>query len=131
MSVRDEVLSYLTNLRLRNFKVASELPFQPNNTPLYLKNPKTIYVDAEQVTVEPFIRMFNKTIDQEITTVTVFLATDAKQLPQDYNSTVSQIKASKEVIVGKYFVRETETSTEFDTDLLITSINIRLSRIIT
>lgn len=131
MSVRDEVLDYLIAQRFKNFKVSKELPFQPNDTSLYLKNPKTIYVDAEQVTIEPFIKMFSKTIDQEITTVTVFLATDAKQLPQDYNSTVSLIKSAKEVIVGKYFIRETETSTEFETDLLITSINIRLSRIIT
>ena len=129
MSVRDEVLSYLTSLKLKEFKVSSELPFEPNGTPLYLKNPKTIYVDAEQIVTEPFLQMFNETIDQEITTVAIFLATDAKQLPRDYSTVVSQIRQAKEVAVGTYFIRNSDLTTETINDLLITSVLITLSKI--
>ena len=131
MTTRDEILSYLTSLKLKNFKLSSELPFLPNGTQLHLKNPKTIYVDTDQTATQPFMQMFNETIDQEITTIAIYLATDAKQLPQDYSTVVNQIRAAKEVVAGGYFIRNSDSTTEYDTDLLITTVIITLSKIIT
>lgn len=130
MSSRDEVLNYLTSLKLKNFKVSSELPFLPNGTPLHIKNPKTIYVGAEQISFEPFIKLFNRTIDQEIVTIAIYLTTDAKQQPQDYGTTVGRLQAAKEVGSAKYFDRTSDMTTDYQDDLLITQIEIRLARVI-
>ena len=129
-TIRDDILSYLESKKFKSFKVAKELPFDPNKTVLYVKNPMTIYVDAEQVATEPFMQLFDETIDQEITSIAIFLATDAKQLPPDYTTVVSQIRAAKDIQVGTYFVRQSDLSTEIDKDLLITTVTIVLSKII-
>ena len=130
MTVRVEILNYVETLKLKNFKSSKDVPFEPNGTALYLKNPKTIYVSTEQTVTEPFLQMFNETIDQEITTVAIYLANDAKQLPLDYSTVVNQLRASKEVVPGAYFIRNSDLSTEVDTDLLITTVLITLSKII-
>lgn len=129
--MRDAILDYLNSLKLKNFKVSSEMPFQPNGTALHLKNPKTIYTDAEQITTEPFIQLFDSTIDKEDKSVTIYLATDAKQLPKDYTDVVAQLREAKEVFANEYLTRTSETNTEYDTDLLITTVTITLSKIIT
>lgn len=129
--MRDTILDYLNSLKLKNFKVSSEMPFQPNGTALHLKNPKTIYTDAEQITTEPFIQLFDSTIDKEDKSVTIYLATDAKQLPKDYTDVVAQLREAKEVFANEYLTRTSETNTEYDTDLLITTVTITLSKIIT
>lgn len=129
--MRDAILDYLNSLKLKNFKVSSEVPFAPNGTALHLKNPKTIYTDAEQITTEPFIQLFESTIDKEDKSVTIYLATDAKQLPKDYTDVVAQLREAKEVFADEYLTRTSETNTEYDTDLLITTVTITLSKIIT
>lgn len=129
--MRDTILDYLNSMKLKNFKVSSEMPFQPNGTALHLKNPKTIYTDAEQITTEPFIQLFDSTIDKEDKSVTIYLATDAKQLPKDYTDVVAQLREAKEVFANEYLTRTSETNTEYDTDLLITTVTITLSKIIT
>ena len=47
--MRTEIIDYLGTLNLGTYKVASELPFDDNGQPLYIKNVKRIYVDTDEI----------------------------------------------------------------------------------
>lgn len=131
--MRDIVLQYLKDLGLRNYTIGNELPFDPNGTQLHIKNPKKIYVDVEQYEKEPFIQVFNgNDINLETTTVVVYFANDAKQLPQEYSSVVNSIKLASQIDSGdKYFRRVSDVSTEYVQDLLVTKVELKYSKLIT
>lgn len=131
--MREAVLAYLDGLKLRGFAVSQELPFDANGVPLFTKNPKRIYVDQEQMITEPFIQVFNgNDINLDTTVVVVYFSTDAKQLPQEYSSTVTALKNTKAIDADtQYYRRQSDVSTEFRNDLLVTSVELRFSRIIT
>lgn len=131
--MRDLVLTYLKSLKLKNFTIANELPFDQNGTQLYVKNPKMIYVNQEQYSIENFIQtMSGKNYDKETTSVVVYLATDAKQLPQEYSNVVSSIKRATAIdTLNKYQWKESEVNTEYVNDKLVTSIELRYTQLIT
>lgn len=131
--MREEILKYLAELRLRTFTTSAELPFDNNKVELYIKNPKRIYVDNPQISVQPFIQIMNgHDIDLEVQTVAIYFTTDAKQLPTDYSSTVASIRAGKAItLTGNFFKRESDCTTEYKQDLLVTKIELKYSRIIT
>ena len=128
--MRTELLTYLKDQKFKNFNVSDELPFSSSNTVLYQKNPKRIYADVEQVTLEPLIQTFGTPIDAEVHSVRLYFTTDAKQLPSDYSNVVSQIKAGKGVSTDeKFFRRECTTATSFENDLMITEFEFRFTKL--
>lgn len=129
--MRTEILDYLKGLKLKNFNISDELPFSNSGTAMYLKNIKRIYVDLEQITNEPFINLFGSySIDSEIHSVRLYFSTDAKQLPSDYNQTVSDLRLAKDVATSENFYRrEVNSSTNFENDLMITEIEFRFTKI--
>lgn len=131
--MRDQVIAYLTSLKLRGIVLSLELPFDANGNPLFVKNPKRIYVGQEQTVVEPFIQVFNgNDINLSTTIITVYFSTDAKQLPQEYSSTVTALKNTRAIDADtKYYKRQCDVSTEFMNDLLVTSVELRFSSITT
>lgn len=130
--MRDAVLSYLNSLNLGSYQVSQELPFQNNGQVLYLKNAKWVYVDKEQQQTEVFIPVLNaQHIDAETTTVRVFFANDSKNLPQDYDAVLSQIKAAKdEAALPIHFRREVDIETNHEGDLMSTSFEFRFTKLI-
>lgn len=129
--MRTEILDYLKALKLKNYNVSDELPFSNSGTAMYLKNIKRIYLDLEQITTEPFIQLFGDyNIDSEVTSVRLYLSTDAKQLPSDYGTLVSQIRSAKNVPTElRYHRREVTNTTSFDNDLMITEFEFRFTKI--
>lgn len=129
--MRTELLDYLKALKLKNYNVSDELPFSNSGTAMYLKNIKRIYLDLEQVSNEPFIQLFGDyNIDSEVTSVRLYLSTDAKQLPSDYSTLVSQIRNAKNVPTEvRYHRREVSNSTTFENDLMITEFEFRFTKI--
>ena len=128
--MRAELLAYLKSQKFQNFNVSEELPFTSSNTALYLKNVKRIYLDVEQITVEPFLQVFGNPVDAEVHSVRLYFTTDAKQLPSDYNTVVSQIRSGKAIQVeDKFFRREVTSQTTFENDLMVTEFEFRFTKL--
>lgn len=128
--MRSELLAYLRDQKFKNFNVSDELPFTSSNTALYLKNTKRIYVDVEQASLEPFLQVFGTPIDSEVFSVRLYFTTDAKQLPSDYNTVVSQIRSGKAVnSQERFFRREVTSQTTFENDLMVTEFEFRFTKL--
>lgn len=129
--MRQEVINYLKSQKFASYKVSEELPFSNSDTVMYLKNPKVIYVDAEQYSTEVFIPVFNAVnVDAEITTVRVFFSNDSKKQPNDYSDAVSKIKDVKTLGPANGFFRTAlDVSVEQDQDLSVTTFEFRFTKL--
>lgn len=130
--MRSELIDYFKSLKLKNYRVSDELPFDQSGNPLYVKNPKTVYTDLRQSTQEQVIAILgNHGIFHEIHSISVFFTTDAKNLPSDYSTTVDNIQAARDVEVANqpYFRREVDISTEYLGDLMVTQFDFRFTKI--
>ena len=96
-----------------------------------MKNVKTIYVDVEQVDITAMIALLNgPDIDQEVHTVKVYFTTDAKQLPSEYNQSVSLIRLAKDSITVPHgFRKDAKSTTRYENDLLITEIEFIFTKL--
>lgn len=132
MSQRDRVLEFLKTQNLGSYKLSTEVPFTNSGQSLYTKNVKWIYVDKDQTTVDHFIRVLGGVnVDQEIRTVRVFFSNDSKNLPTDYDQVVALLQSAKEnARENEHFERQAEASTEFEGDLMITTVELRYSKLI-
>lgn len=128
--MRDQLLALLKDIVTVSYKVSDELPFSNSDTALYLKNPKRIYVDNPTTTTEVFLPVLNGiNIDAEVLTIRVYFANDAKQLPTDYRSVVSQVRELKDKIVGDYFKRDCQMSIDYANDVIINTFDFVLTSI--
>jgi hypothetical protein len=129
--MRDTVVSYIEGLDLGVFALSTELPFDTSGTPLYLKNMKRVYVGLDQVETTPiYQRLDGNDILQETTSVFVYLASDAKNLPTGYSDVVSKLSNAKAIDgANLFFKRESVVTTEFEADAQTTSIELRFTRI--
>lgn len=129
--MRAEILDYLKGLRLVNFNVSDELPYSTSGISLYMKNLKRIYVDLEQITNEPFIQLLGDyNVDTEVHSVKLYFTTDAKQLPSDYSTLITSIRAGKSITTTEnYFRREVLSQTSFENDVLITEFEFRFTKL--
>lgn len=130
--MRKSLLDYIKGLNLLSYKETSELPFTNSDTPLYIKNPKRIYVDEPQTSIEEFIRILSgNSIDNEITTIRVYFSNDAKNIPKDYSQTVSQIRMFKnEYSRSDYYQSEVSVETSYENDLSVTQIEFRFVKLL-
>lgn len=129
--MRNELLNYFKGLKLKNFGVSDELPFSNSATPMYLKNAKKIYVDLAQKVNEQIIAVLgNHGIFTEVQTVSVFISTDAKNLPADYETVIDQLRAGKNVENGEpFYRREVDVTTEFEGDMMVTTLEFRFYKL--
>lgn len=129
--MRTELLAYIKGLKLKNFGVSDELPFSNSDRVMYLKNPKKIYVDLRQQTSEILIPVLgNHGVASEVHTISVFFTTDAKNLPSDYDAVVDLLRAGKNVSSStNYFKREVDTKTSFESDLMVTELEFRFTKL--
>jgi len=129
--MRTEIIDYIQGLNLGTFTVSTELPYSESGEALYVKNPKRIYVDEEQIVSEPLIQTLNSSnvIDEE-GSVTIYFSCDSKSLPANYEAVVTALKAIRNLsTVDNVFRRELEVSTGYDGDLLVTELVIRFNKI--
>jgi len=130
--MRTEVLEYIQTLDIGGYNVSNELPWSESGTELYVKNLKKIYVDIDQIQVDPQILTLDGTnINNEITIVRIFLANDAKQVPANYSDIINELKTAKDIEAAQGFTRrECQITTDIQADRLITTIELRFIKLI-
>ena len=129
--MRQAIYDHIDGLTLGSFNLSSELPWSTGGTALYLKNLKRIYVDVDQITEDLSIAALNGLIiNNETTTVRVFFACDAKQLPSNYETVVSGIRTAKNSTdITGVSRRECDVSTSFEEDIVVTEFEFRFIKI--
>ena len=130
--MRTELLAYFKTLTLTGIKVSEELPFTSSNTVMYLKNSKTVYVDMDQKARETLIPVLgNHGVSQEVHSVSVYLSTDAKNLPANYETAVTRLSNGTDVVstTTNYFKREVDIGTSFEGDLMVTQLDFRFTKL--
>jgi len=130
--MRDLILAWLNDNAVTGYTVTAELPWDSSGQPLYLNNMKRIYVDQPQTGQEPLIDVLNgEGIVNETTTVSIYLATDAKKLPANYDAVVSMIKSTRlDPAISGVTQRTTTVSTEFVNDTLVSQFDINFRKLI-
>jgi len=130
--MRSTILTYLQGQTFTNFGVSTELPWDASGQPLYLKNMKKMYVDRPQTVQEPLIDTLDGcSIVNETTSVTVYVSTDAKNLPTDYDTMVSSVKTTRlQDVTSGWRQRTTEVSTSFEDDVLVTEFTFNFTKLI-
>lgn len=127
--MRDQIWDHINSLKFPGFNLSAELPWSNSGQPLYLKNLKTIYVDSDVTTNNTLITLMNGVeIVQEITSVKVYLATDAKKLPNIYETVVSGIKQAKDsAAITGVNQRQVDVIKTYDNDVMITEFEFRFT----
>lgn len=114
------------------FRVSSELPWNQNNQPLYLKNLKTIYIDQpEQVASELIPTLDYRGVDQIDFSTQIYLAVDAKNPPSALDSAVNTILAAKDYTGVTNFGTESDYTVEINEDVMTYTFEVRINTIST
>lgn len=131
--MREDVITYIKTLSLGTFTLSEELPRDDSGVALYIKNPKTLYVDADQMAQEPIVQALDGfDVHNEATTVSVYFTADAKTLPANYTSLVNSLKLGRDVLpTGGFNNRTVEVQSEYEADLLSTRIDYTFSKLTT
>jgi hypothetical protein len=131
--MRQEILAYVQTLVLGSVTVSSELPWVENGVPLYLKNLKKVYVDIDNVVTEPFISALNGlSISNEITSVRLYFACDAKVLLPNYSDIVNNLKTARNAAtISGVQRREVNVTTSVENDVLVTELEYRFIKLLT
>lgn len=129
--MRQDILDFISGLSLGGFAVSQELPWDDSGTALYLKNVKRIYVDTTQYATQPLITTLDGlSINQDVSTVGLYFSADAKQLPANYDTLVSDLRSAKDVaLTDASYRRECDVSTEFSNDLIVTQLEYRFTKL--
>lgn len=129
--MRSAVIDYIRSINLGGFTLSTELPWDESERPLFLRNPKRIYVDVTNYSTEPLLLTLDgRNIDTDVAEVAVRFTNDAKQLSASYDDLVQQLKDGKNSlqVVGNYR-REVTVETSFAADMLVTEIVYRFIKI--
>jgi len=129
--MRTQVVDSIKSLALNGISLSNELPYDESGSAIYIKNPKTLYVDRTQYESVPIIQALNGlNINNTTTTVTVYLAVDAKNPLTQLDSIINSLRGIENTLVleGTH-TRESTVSTDYENDLLIVNVEYRLTRI--
>lgn len=129
--MRDSVIDKIKDLAISGVGITSELPYDDSGVPLYLKNPKKLYVDRTQFTSTPILQTLNGVnINNTTTSVTVYLSVDAKNSIVQLDNIIDSLRGLEDTIVleGTH-TRECIVSTEYEGDMLVVTVEYRLTRI--
>jgi len=131
--MRTEILDYISTLNLGSFIVSQELPWEESGQALFLKNLKKIYVDATQYQNESLITALNGlNINNETSIVRILFACDAKQTPANYDTLVTDLKSAKDITtIDGVRTRQCDVTTDIENDSLVTTLEIRFTKITT
>lgn len=131
--MRQEILDYINTLALGGYLLSQELPWTDSGTPLYLKNPKKIYVDVPEFINESILRTLSGTsINNEQKVVRIYFASDAKQIPSNYDTIVDDLKLAKDITtIEGVSRRECNVTKTFENDLLVTELELRFTNLST
>jgi hypothetical protein len=134
--MRTEIVSALKDLgssTLGTFSVVDHLPWSQDNQPLYVMNPKRIYVDQSQLDFDPITDTLDgQGFAMELVTTRVYFAADAKQLPSNHNTLVQAIQDLRlDFADNGYRQRRVTTTSEFVSDLITLTFEFVFQRVVT
>ena len=134
--MRDDLIADLKALGptvLGTFAVTEALPWSQDNQPLYVMNPKKIYVDLDQTDIDPIIDTLDgQGFATEVRTVRVYFAADAKLLPTNHESLVQTIADLRlDYSTEGWRQRRSTVTREFISDLVATTIEFVFQRTVT
>ncbi len=120
MAIRDTLKANLdVALASSNVSVSSELPWSSAGEPLYMKNMKKVYLDEDNINKTELISTLDSNdVIQTETSVTGYLAVDAKTQPTDIDTIVSNVLTSRLAVSGQA-VKECEMTTSTEADVLV------------
>lgn len=129
--MRQDIINYLSAQNLGTYRVSTELPFDDNGTPLYLKNVKRIYVDSDDTSQDAIIATLDGVnIERETTTIRVYFASDAKNLPSNYDTVVNAVKLSRDVTtISGVSSRTSSVTKTYEQDLLVSEFEIQFTKL--
>jgi hypothetical protein len=131
--MRTVIYNYIRALGLKSVTLSNELPYQTNGTDLYLKNKKTIYVDAAQSNQDAVTDTLDgKGAVDEITTVSVYFVNDAKKMLPDYDQIVNQIKGARTATgTDGYIQKLCQVTVSYDEDAMVTELGFSFRKLLT
>jgi len=129
--MRSDLIAYIKTLALGTFSLTEELPREESGVPLYLKNPKRIYVGKTVFTEEPLYDTLDGTdIHNEVQSITVYVAADSKTLPNNYDTVISSLRLGKNINNTLGFnKRECIVTTDYVDDVLVTELEFRYTKL--
>lgn len=130
--MREQILDYLQSQNLGTFIVSREQPWSENGVPLYIKNLKKIYVSQDSVENVPLlVTLDGLDIPSEVTTVTVYLACDAKQTSPNLDQVIAGIRTAKNITtISGVNRRECSVTSSYENDVLVTELEFRFTKLI-
>jgi hypothetical protein len=125
--MRTELLNYLKANLSGGIKTADELPWAQGDNPLYLQNKKKVYLDEPETQQTSVIQLLNSPdITQTVTTVTGYLAVDAKNRPIDLDSALATLKVAKDLSsIDASFRKEFDYDVTIDRDVMTYTFEYR------
>lgn len=129
--MRAQVIDNIKSLAINGISLSNELPYDESGVSLYVKNPKTLYVDRTQYESAPIVQTLGGVnINNTTTSVIVYLAVDAKNPPAQLDNIIDSLRGLEDTIVldGTH-TRESTVSTEYEDDMLVVNVEYRLTRI--
>lgn len=130
--MRTEIIDYLSGLDLGTYFLTTDVPWAESGTPLYLKNLKRIYVDSANFSVENFLQALDGfTLQNDVITVRVFFANDAKQIPANYDDVVTAMRSVRAITAPEGVkARGCVVSTEIINDVLVTELEYQFTKLL-
>jgi hypothetical protein len=130
--MRTELLTYLTANLSGTISVSQELPFEQGGNPLYLKNMRKVYIDEPFTEQDQLVPVLNGVdINQSITRIRGYLATDAKNRNVDLNSALTTLaNARLGANITNSFRKEFDYTTTLDDDKIIYEFEYRYHTIV-
>lgn len=129
--MRSTIVESVKGLNLNGLSIAQELPYDESGTPLYIKNPKRIYIGRESTEIVPLVTILNgNQISLSTTRVSVFFTTDAKNPPLNYETNLNNIKGIQiSAVFDGSNNRSAAVSQTYEGDLLITEVEFTFIRL--
>jgi hypothetical protein len=129
--MRSSILALIPTVNLGGFSVSQELPFSATGVELFVKNPKTLYVDRETTESVPlFATLDAKDINTTTNSVVVYFTTDAKNSPLQLDTLITGLKGLKNRIdLPGANQRSVNVRTRYDGDLLINEVEYIFTRV--
>jgi hypothetical protein len=129
--MRTQVIDRIKSLAINGVKNTVELPFNESGVAAYIKNPKTIYVDNTQYNSVPIVQTLDGlNINNTTTSVTVYLAVDAKNPLQQLDTIIQSLRGIEDSIeFDGAHTRESTVSTNYVNDLLVVEVEYIITRI--
>jgi len=130
--MREDILDYLNDNQVPEFTVTDQLPWTKDGEALYLKNLKVLYVDQPQTIQEPLFDTLDGGFGgNENTTVSIYVTTDAKILPSNYEAMINTVKSGViETGISGETQKVTNVTTEYTADELVTRFDYNFTKFI-